>query len=62
MTSQNHFILESEAMRLTAVNGRGIAAKSTSVVPTGVDVKDFVPMPEARYAVFDALDIPKDLG
>ena len=56
----DHFILESEAMRRTAVNGRGIAAACTSVVPTGVDVEDFVPMPEAKHVVFDALQIPRD--
>jgi glycosyltransferase involved in cell wall biosynthesis len=56
----DHFILESEAMRRTAVNGRGIAAACTSVVPTGVDVEDFVPMPEAKQVVFDAFQIPTD--
>lgn len=39
----DHYIFESEAMRETAVYGRGIAAKDTSVVHLGVDTDLFCP-------------------
>ena len=37
----DHFIFESEAMRRTAVLGRGIRMRDTSVVPLGVDLQKF---------------------
>jgi glycosyltransferase involved in cell wall biosynthesis len=42
-TRPDHFIFESEAMRETAVRGRGIARRHTSVCYLGVDVNRFRP-------------------
>ncbi len=39
----DHYIFESEAMRETAVRGRGIPARHTSVVPLGVDTDRYRP-------------------
>jgi len=41
----DHFIFESEAMRETAVRGRGIARRHTSVCYLGVDADRFRPSP-----------------
>ena len=46
----DHYILESEAMRETAVQGRGVPARDTSVIPLGVDPDRFAPHPESDYA------------
>jgi glycosyltransferase involved in cell wall biosynthesis len=58
--SPDAFIFESEAMRQTAVRGRGIPRRRTHVVRTGVDVARFAPMPAARAQVYDAFAIPRD--
>ncbi len=39
----NHFIFESEAMRHLAVQGRGVARRATSVIPTGIDTDKYHP-------------------
>jgi glycosyltransferase involved in cell wall biosynthesis len=51
------FIFESEAMRLTAVEGRGIPRQRTQVIPLGVDINTFKPHFKSQYA-HDELNIP----
>lgn len=53
------FIFESEAMRMLAVHGRGIARSSTSIVPTGVDATVFRPDRDAVDVVYTRFDIPR---
>ena len=55
----DEFILESEAMRRTAVFGRGISRRCTTVVPTGVNVEKFAPRPGARQTVYETFEIPR---
>lgn len=45
----DHFIFESESMRAMAVQGRGISAADTSVVPTGVSPERFEIEPDLSY-------------
>jgi glycosyltransferase involved in cell wall biosynthesis len=52
------FIFESEAMRKLAVRGRGIAARSTAVVHTGVDEQKFTPLPGVSTRAHERLGIP----
>lgn len=56
----DHYIFESEAMRATAVAGRGIAAANTSVVPTGIDPTRFRPTSESSSYAHDTFGIPVD--
>ena len=56
----DHYIFESEAMRATAVAGRGIAAAVTSVVPTGIDHTRFRPDPAQTSYARDTFGIPAD--
>jgi glycosyltransferase involved in cell wall biosynthesis len=51
------FIFESEAMRLTAIQGRGVPKPRTQVIPLGVDTNTFKPSPKSRYA-HDHFNIP----
>lgn len=44
------FIFESEAMRLTAVEGRGVPKQRTQVIPLGIDTNIFKPGLESKYA------------
>lgn len=53
------FILESEAMRETAVSGRGVPQSATRVVYNGVDEKRFRPVEDKTYA-YDLFEIPGD--
>jgi len=53
------FIFESEAMRQTAVFGRGISLKQTAVVKLGVDTNKYKPDSGSRYA-YDTFNIPLD--
>lgn len=53
------FVFESEAMRLTATQGRGIPEKHTVVVPLGVETNIYKPDPGSKYA-HDQFGIPKD--
>lgn len=52
------FIFESEAMRRLAVNGRGIPAKETQVIPTGVDTHKWQPYESAQKLVRARFEIP----
>jgi glycosyltransferase involved in cell wall biosynthesis len=58
-SAPNLFIFESEAMRLTAVQGRGVPKKRTRVVPLGVDTNIYTPDAGSKYA-HDQLGIPRD--
>lgn len=52
------FILESEAMRETAVAGRGVPQSATRVVYNGVDEKKFKPLEDKDF-VYDLFNIPR---
>jgi glycosyltransferase involved in cell wall biosynthesis len=54
----DHFIFESRAMQRYAVQGRGISARKTAVVPTGVDANKFRPDPSQATLVYQRFDIP----
>jgi len=56
----DHFIFESEAMRQTAVNGRGVRFSNTSVVPLGVDIERYSPADDVSYYAHDLFDIPRE--
>lgn len=56
----DHFIVESQSMKQTAIRGRGIPADMTSIVPTGVDHERFRPLPAHRSDVHDKFSIPLD--
>lgn len=43
-SAADHFIFESEAMRLTATHGRGIPSRHTSVIHLGVDTQIYHPV------------------
>lgn len=55
----DHYIFESEGMRATGVNGRGIQRSKTSVCYLGVDTSRFVPNHDFGY-VNAAFGIPHD--
>jgi glycosyltransferase involved in cell wall biosynthesis len=55
----DHFIFESEDMRKTAVNGRGIAKSRTAVVPLGVDTAKFRPSQEDQGYIYQTIGIPR---
>ncbi|WP_323813280.1 glycosyltransferase family 4 protein [Cellvibrio sp. NN19] len=52
------FIFESEAMRELAIQGRGISAQRTTVIPTGVDTSKFEPTEESDIYVRNTFGIP----
>jgi glycosyltransferase involved in cell wall biosynthesis len=56
----DHYVFESEAMRRTAVEGRGIRADATSVVYLGVDPDVFRPDRASPFHAHDAFGIPHD--
>ena len=56
----DHFIFESEAMRLTATHGRGVPAKATSVLYLGVDTEKFSPKYGQDFYAHEQLGIPKE--
>jgi glycosyltransferase involved in cell wall biosynthesis len=56
----DHFIFESEAMRATAVHGRGIPRHRTSVCYLGVDVKRFRPAVAGDNYAHRVFDIPRE--
>jgi glycosyltransferase involved in cell wall biosynthesis len=56
----DHFIFESQAMRHYGVHGRGIDARATSIVHTGVDLRKFSPAPGDRGALRARFEIPPD--
>jgi glycosyltransferase involved in cell wall biosynthesis len=53
-----HFIFESEAMRLTATQGRGIPKTKTSVISLGVDTEKFTPDYQKTHYAHQQLGIP----
>lgn len=55
----DHYVFESEAMRRTAIRGRGVPVKMTSVVRLGVDGDQFRPGLHPGY-VHAAFAIPRD--
>jgi glycosyltransferase involved in cell wall biosynthesis len=55
----DHYIFESEAMRRTAVEGRGIRADATSVVYLGVDPDRFTPTRSNVHYAHDLFGIPR---
>lgn len=55
-----HFIFESEAMRLTATQGRGIPKSKTTVVALGVDTEKFTPDYQKTYYAHQELGIPTE--
>jgi glycosyltransferase involved in cell wall biosynthesis len=54
----DHYIFESQGMLDTAVLGRGIPRRRTSVVTLGVDVDDFRPDPADAPHVYQQFGIP----
>lgn len=55
----DHFIFESEAMRLTATSGRGVPYSRTSVVALGVDTEVFFPAYGNYFYAHEELNIPR---
>ncbi len=56
----DHFIVESQSMKETAIRGRGIPAYMTTIVPTGVDHERFRPLPAHHGDVYEKFSIPLD--
>lgn len=56
----DHYIFESKGMAEFAVLGRGIAAKQTSIVPLGVDIRRFRPNANDCHYVYKQLNIPEE--
>lgn len=54
------FIFESEAMRTTATQGRGIPHSATSVIYLGVDTEKFTPSYGNSFYAHEQLGIPRD--
>lgn len=55
----DHYVFQSEGMRNTAVNGRGIPYSRTSVVKTGIDTEKYAPDPAQQYYAHECFEIPK---
>ncbi len=56
----DHYVFQSEGMRNTAVNGRGIPRSKTSVVKTGIDTMKYAPDPEQKHYAHECFNIPKE--
>lgn len=56
----DHYIFQSEGMRATAVYGRGISKRKTSLVRTGIDTDRYSRKYPASDYCHDAFQIPKD--
>lgn len=56
----DHFIFQSEGMRLTATNGCGIPKRNTSIVKTGIDTRKYSPSSEYEHYAHDQFQIPYD--
>jgi len=54
----DHYIFQSEGMRNTAVNGRGIPFSKCSIVKTGIDTEKYAPDPTKSTYAHDRFDIP----
>lgn len=55
----DHFIFQSEGMRETGVQGRGIPREATSLVRTGIDVERFSPSSGKDWYAHEAFGIDK---
>jgi glycosyltransferase involved in cell wall biosynthesis len=56
----DHYVFESNAMRETAVNGRGIALERTSVVPLGVDIDKYTNIVSQDINIYKEFSIPEN--
>lgn len=56
----DHYIFQSEGMRDTAVNGRGIPLAKCSVVKTGIDTDKYAPDPTKSMYAHECFGIPHD--
>lgn len=56
----DHFVFETESMRRTGVQGRGIPLSRTSVVLLGADTSRFRPDASDAFYAHDVLGIPRD--
>lgn len=56
----DHYIFQSDGMRDTAVNGRGIPASKTSIVKTGIDTDKYAPDPAKQHYAHQCFEIPKN--
>lgn len=56
----DHFIFQSEGMRLSATTGRGVFHKHTSIVRTGINTDRYCPAKECSYYAHDTFGIPRD--
>lgn len=54
------FVFESEAMRKTATQGRGIPMQATEVVYLGVDTNKFRPSEKSDFYTHEQFNIPRD--
>ncbi len=53
----DHYIFQSDGMRDTAVNGRGIPLSKCSIVKTGIDTEKYAPDPVKSTYAHDQFDI-----
>lgn len=56
----DHYVFQSEGMRDTAVNGRGISPVKTSVIKTGIDTGKYSPDSEKRLYAHHCFSIQAD--
>lgn len=56
----DHYVFQSEGMRETAVNGRGIPRRKTSVVKTGIDTNKYAPDSSKAFYAHEQFGIPID--
>jgi glycosyltransferase involved in cell wall biosynthesis len=56
----HHFIFESEAMQLTATQGRGVPSSATKVISLGVDTEKFFPAYQQSYYAHDVFGLSKN--
>ncbi|MCW9014608.1 MAG: glycosyltransferase family 4 protein [Gammaproteobacteria bacterium] len=56
----DHYVFESNAMRETAVNGRGVEVAKTSVVNLGVDQIKYSPSIDNEIDIYKSFSIPND--
>lgn len=58
--SPDHYIFESNAMRDTAIYGRGISKRKTSITYLGVDTNKYKPNSKPTQYPYTSFSIPKD--
>lgn len=56
----DHYVFQSEGMRDSAINGRGIPKAKTSIVKTGIDIIKYAPDQAKRFYAHDCFNIPRD--